>query len=82
MGPTTLSMPDHLEHNPQFQSQPALSAYAYPFGPYNFNKSTMAPSGTRVIVHNQPGNRTSWGHTGTPGWYIGTLIDHYRCMQY
>ena len=41
----------------------------------------MAPPGTRVIVHNKPGNRTSWGHHVTKGWYIGPSLDHYRCMQ-
>ena len=41
----------------------------------------MAPLGTRVIVHEKPENRTSWGHNGTPGWYIHLYLDHYRCMQ-
>ena len=38
---------------------PDLSAYAYLFGPYYFNESPMAPPGTRMIVHDEPGNRTS-----------------------
>ena len=60
---------------------PDISAYAYLFGPYDFNKSPMIPPGTRMIVHNKPDNHTSWGHHGTKGWYIGPSIDHYRCMQ-
>ena len=60
---------------------PALSEYAYLFGPNDFNKSPMSPPGTRVIVHDKHGNRKSRGHNGTPGWYIGTSLDHYRCMQ-
>ena len=60
---------------------PALSAYAYLFGPYDFNKSPMAPPGTRVIVHDKHGNCTSWGHHGTKGWYIGPSLDDYRCMH-
>ena len=60
---------------------PYLSSYAYLFGPYDFNKSPMAPPGTRVIVHNKPGNQRSWFHHGTTGWYIGPSLDHYRCMQ-
>ena len=60
--------------------KPDLSEYAYLFGPYGFNISPMAPPGTRVVVHDKPGNRTSWGHHGTPGWYIGPSLDHYRCM--
>ena len=42
----------------------------------------MAPPGTRVIVHDKPGNRISWGHHGTPVWYIGPSLDQYICMQY
>ena len=41
----------------------------------------MAPPGTRMVVHNKPGDNTSWGNHGTPGWYIGPSLDHYRCMQ-
>ena len=59
--------------NPLINSRvnPDLSEYAHLFGPYDFNKSPMAPPGTRVIVHEKPDNRTSWGHHGTWGWYIG-----------
>ena len=60
---------------------PALSAYAYFFGLYDFNKPPMAPPGTRVIVHDKTGNRTSWGHNAKRIWYIGPSIDHYRCMK-
>ena len=35
-----------------------LSAYAYLFGPYYFNKYPMAPPGNRLIVHDKPDNRT------------------------
>ena len=41
----------------------------------------MAPPGTRVIVHDKPGNQTSWGNHVTPGWYIGLSLDQYRLMQ-
>ena len=36
---------------PNSRVNPALSTYAYLFGPYDFNKSPIAPPGTRVIVH-------------------------------
>ena len=60
---------------------PALSAYAFLFGPYDFNKYSMAPPGTCVIVHDKPVKRTLWGHHDTPGWYISPSLDHYLCMQ-
>ena len=64
-----------------YRVKPALSEYAYLFGPYEFNKSPMDPLGTCVIVHDKPVNCTSWVHHGTRGWYIGTSIDQYICMQ-
>ena len=64
-----------------YRNNPDLSAYAYLFGPYYFNKSHMAPPGTRMIVHNKHGNRTSWVHHGTKGWYTGTSLDHYRFIK-
>ena len=33
---------------------PKLSAYAYLFGNYDFNKNPLAPPGTKVIVHRKP----------------------------
>ena len=69
--------------NPLINSRvnPDLSEYAHLFGPNDFNKSPMAPPGTRVVVHEKPGNQTSWGHHSTPGWYLCTFFDHYMCMQ-
>ena len=41
----------------------------------------MTPPVTRMIVRDKPSNRTPWGNYGTPGWYIGPSLNHYRCMQ-
>ena len=41
----------------------------------------MTLPGNRVIDHNKHVNHMFWGHHGTPGWYIGPVIDHYRFMQ-
>ena len=41
----------------------------------------MVLPGNCVIIHDKPSNRTSWGHHVTPGWYIGSSLDHYKCMQ-
>jgi hypothetical protein len=65
----------------QSRVNPKLSAYAYLFGNYDFNRCPMAPPGTRVVVHDKPDQRTSWGHHGTPAWYIGPSLEHYRTMK-
>ena len=59
----------------------SLSAYAALFGNYDFNKMPMAPPGTRVIVHEKPGNRKTYTGHGTEDWYIGPSPDHYRCFK-
>ena len=63
------------------RSKPSLSAYAYLRGNFDYNATPMAPPGTKVIVHEKPSNRTSWGLHGTNGWYIGPSLHHYRCVQ-
>ena len=33
------------------QANPKLSSYAYLFGSFDFNKTPLAPAGTKVLVH-------------------------------
>ena len=59
---------------------PKLSSYAYLFGNFDFNKTPLAPVGTKVLVFEHPSTRGSWAYRGTPGWYIGPSMEHYRCV--
>jgi hypothetical protein len=60
---------------------PKFSAYAYKYGNFDFNKSPLAPSGTKVLVHLKPDQRPSWADHGDEGWYVGPSMEHYRCMK-
>ena len=60
---------------------PKLSAWAYLFGMFDFNKCPLAPPGTKVVLHEKPSNRASWAYHGTDGWYIGPSLEHYRCVK-
>ena len=60
---------------------PKLSSYAYLFGNYDFNKAPLAPVGTKVISHLKSYKRASWAYHGEEGWYIGTSLEHYRCVK-
>ena len=60
---------------------PKLSAYAYAYGPFNFNKTPLCPPGTKAIIHLKPGNRGSWHFHGKEGWTIGPSLEHYRCIK-
>jgi len=57
---------------------PVLSIWVYLFGNHNFNKSTLAPPGTKVVLHSKPSQRKSWAIHGEQGWYIGLAPGHYR----
>ena len=60
---------------------PQLSAQASLFGQFDFNRTPMAPPGTRVIVHVKPDRRGSWAANGLHGWYLGPAMEHYRCYK-
>lgn len=60
---------------------PKLSAYAQIEGEFSFNRTPIAPPGTRVVVHEKPSNRGSWDAHGVDGWYIGPALESYRCFK-
>ena len=60
---------------------PRLSAYAYLFGEFNYNKTPIAPPGTKILAHAKPTNRSSWAPHGDEGWYVGPSMHHYRCVN-
>ena len=59
---------------------PNLSAYAYFFGQFVYNKTFLAPPGTKVVAHNTPEKRATWALNGEMGWTVGPAPDHYRCI--
>ena len=46
---------------------PALSSYAYVFGNYDFNKTPLAPPGTKVLIHKKSNMRGLWDYHGVEG---------------
>ena len=58
-----------------------LSAYAYLFGEFDYNKTPIVPPGTRVVAHTKPQQQASWELNGEQGWYIGPAQNRYRCIQ-
>ena len=57
---------------------PRLSAEAQLNGDFYFNRTPLAPPGTRVVVHEKPNNRRTWDPYGVDGWYLGPAPDHYH----
>ena len=60
---------------------PRLSAEAQLNGAFDFNRSPLAPPGTRILVHETPANRGTWSPHGVDGWYLGAAPEHYRCYR-
>jgi hypothetical protein len=60
---------------------PSLSAYASLFGQFDFNRTPLAPPGTKIVAHISANTRTSFGQHGQVGWYIGPSLKHYRCWK-
>ena len=64
------------------RSNPNLSAYAYLYGNFDFNKTPLASPGTKVMVHYKPIQRATWDPNGKLGWYIGPSMQHYQYMKF
>ena len=56
--------------------QPNLPEYAATIGNFNFDRTTLSPPGTRVLVHETTEYRASFAPHGVYGWYIGLSLDH------
>jgi hypothetical protein len=62
--------------------QPKLSAWSCLNGNFDYNKTPLAPPGTRAVVHVTPAERGNMAPHGVDGWYIGPSLEHYRCHKY
>ena len=60
---------------------PRLSAEAQLNGAFDYNKTPLAPPGTKVLIHETPNRRRTWAVHGVDGWYIGGAPEHYRCYR-
>jgi hypothetical protein len=56
-----------------------MSAYAQLNGHFDFNRKPLAPPETRVIAYEKPDQRAYWDPHGVDGYYLGPVLDHYRC---
>ena len=60
---------------------PSLSAHASLFGNFDFNRTPLAPPGTKIVAHVSADTRTTFGQHGKVGWNIGPSLEHYRCWK-
>ena len=69
----TLHMLIQLRRNPKISAHLALE------GVFDYNKTPLAPTGTKVVVHENPDKHASWSAHGVDVLYLGPAMDHYRC---
>ena len=60
---------------------PLISAEAQLNGAFDYNKTPLAPPGTKIIAYVTPDGRLTWDPHGLDGWYIGNAPEHYRCHK-
>ena len=63
-------------------SNSKLSAYASLEGEFNFDKTPLAPLGTRTLLYLDPKQRNTWQTHAIDAWYTGPAMNHYRCYYY
>ena len=60
---------------------PTLLAYSQIHGAFDFNRATLAPPGTKVMVHEKLDARGIWSPHPVLVWYTGPAMHHYRCYR-
>jgi hypothetical protein len=50
-------------------------------GTFDYNRTPLAPPGTKILIHEKPNQRRSWDPHGVEGWYLGPATEHYRCYR-
>jgi hypothetical protein len=61
---------------------PNKSANQEVYGSFEFNKTSLAPLGTKSLIYNDPASRASWALHATNGYYVGPASNHYRCLRF
>jgi len=65
----------------QATANPKISAWEYFNGPFDFNKTPLAPMGCRVLILAKSRTCRSWDYRAKQGFYLGPALDHYRCYE-
>eukprot|EP00957_Ditylum_brightwellii_P196433 14966646-Ditylum_brightwellii.AAC.1 len=56
---------------------PKVSAWAYLSKHFDFNRTPLAPVGTKCIIYDDPKSRGTWDVHGRDVFYLGLALEHY-----
>ncbi len=59
------------------QQSPKQSVNQEVYASFDFNKTPLAPLGTKALVFDNPASQSSWAPHATNGFYVGPASDHY-----
>ena len=71
----TLNILRQSQKNPKMASHMALE------GAFYYNKTPLAPLGTKVVMYKNNNKRASWAAYGVDAWYLVPEMNHYRCYH-
>ena len=71
----TLKLLQDSHINPQISSEAQLNRE------FDFNKTILAPPGTKVLIHERPAQQKTWSLHGTEDFYVGRAPNHYWCYK-
>lgn len=57
------------------------SAHSKLAGGFDWNKTPIAPLGTKSLIFDTPRTRGTWAPHGTDCYYVGPAKKHYRCLK-
>ena len=60
---------------------PRLSAEAQLNGAFDFNRTPLAPPGTKALIFESSAKRLTWSPHGVASWYLGPDPKHYPCYR-
>ena len=63
---------------PQPRINLKLSAHDQVFGTFNYQRTPLAPLGTKVIIHKRPDQRKTWDKHGLPGFMVNQARDNFQ----
>ena len=62
----------------QTNANPKVSAYAYLYGPHNYNAKPFVPIGMDTLIHRKPSKRKTFTQHCVKMWVLGNAMDYYH----
>ncbi|KAL7523489.1 hypothetical protein ACHAWF_000544, partial [Thalassiosira exigua] len=61
---------------------PKKLVYEVLHGPFDYNRTPLAPPGTKALVFSTPNKHLSREQHAKDAWYVGPAMAHYRCKRF